>query len=225
MLHCGCLSKIKLRRILHWFFLGHDETFRSFNSQVVKITKRIYTSEEKRNWFWFRLGSETGGWRIWAARNFLTHLKKKVASSPNRLSSIGLFFSQNLRCSREVWNVKFHVQALHFQRLANSWNLTVNGRWTKHKSGGNVCPWANSLQCQTQVLLYISSVQFSRSVVSDSLRPHGLQHTRPPCPSSTPRVYPNSCPLSRWLHHRLTLTLTPPSHPLSSPSSPTFNLS
>ena len=42
-----------------------------------------------------------------------------------------------------------------------------------------------------------SSVQFSLSVVSDSLRPHGLQHTRPPCPSPTPGVYSNSCPL-RW---------------------------
>ena len=41
------------------------------------------------------------------------------------------------------------------------------------------------------------SVQFSPSVVSDSLRPHGLQHTRLPCPSPTPRVYSNSCPLSR----------------------------
>ena len=42
-----------------------------------------------------------------------------------------------------------------------------------------------------------SSVQFSRSVVSDSLRPHGPQYFRPPCPSPTPRVYPNSCPLSQ----------------------------
>ena len=42
------------------------------------------------------------------------------------------------------------------------------------------------------------SVLFSRSVVSDSLRPHGPQHARPPCPSPTPRAYPNSCPLSRW---------------------------
>ena len=41
-----------------------------------------------------------------------------------------------------------------------------------------------------------SSVQFSRSVVSNSLRPHELQHTRPPCPSPTPGVYANSCPLS-----------------------------
>ena len=45
-----------------------------------------------------------------------------------------------------------------------------------------------------------NSVQFSHSVVSDSLRPHRLQHTRPPCPSPTPRVYPNSCPLSQWCH-------------------------
>ena len=42
-----------------------------------------------------------------------------------------------------------------------------------------------------------TSVQFSRSVVSDSLRPHELQHARPPCPSPTPGVHPNSCPLSR----------------------------
>ena len=42
-----------------------------------------------------------------------------------------------------------------------------------------------------------SSVQFSRSVVSDSLRPHGLQHTRPPCPSPTPTLHPHSRPLSQ----------------------------
>ena len=44
------------------------------------------------------------------------------------------------------------------------------------------------------------SFQFSYSVVSDSLRPHGQQHSGPPCPSPTPRVYPNSCPLSQWCH-------------------------
>ena len=45
-----------------------------------------------------------------------------------------------------------------------------------------------------------SSVQFSHSVVSNSLWPHELQHTRPPCPSPTPGIYSNSCPLSRWYH-------------------------
>ena len=47
---------------------------------------------------------------------------------------------------------------------------------------------------------YGQSVQFSHSVMSNSLQPHRLQHTRPPYPSSTPRVYSNSCPLSQWYH-------------------------
>ena len=46
----------------------------------------------------------------------------------------------------------------------------------------------------------IAGFQFSRSVVFTSLRPHGLQHPRPPCPSPTPRVYSNPCPLSQWCH-------------------------
>ena len=48
------------------------------------------------------------------------------------------------------------------------------------------------------ILLISCSVQFSRSVVSDPFRPHGLQHARLPCPWPTPRVYSNSCPLSWW---------------------------
>ena len=52
--------------------------------------------------------------------------------------------------------------------------------------------------CPSSCLL--SSVQFSCSVMSDSLPPHGLQHARPPCPSPTPGVHSNSCPLSRWCH-------------------------
>jgi len=54
-----------------------------------------------------------------------------------------------------------------------------------------------------------SSVQFSRSVVSDSLGPHGLQHARLPCPSPTPRVYPNSRPLSRWGHRNISSSVIP----------------
>ena len=51
-----------------------------------------------------------------------------------------------------------------------------------------------------QLATEFSSVQFSRSVVSDSLWPHEPQHARPPCPSPTPGVHPNPCPLSRWCH-------------------------
>ena len=53
---------------------------------------------------------------------------------------------------------------------------------------------------RSPILSQFSSVQFSCSVVSDSLRPLGLQHAMPPCPSPAPGVYPNSCPLSRWCH-------------------------
>ena len=53
-----------------------------------------------------------------------------------------------------------------------------------------------------------SSVQFCRSVVSNSLRPHGLQHTRLPCPSPTPRACSNSCPLSHWCHPTILSSVT-----------------
>ena len=54
-----------------------------------------------------------------------------------------------------------------------------------------------------------SSVHFSCSVMSDSLRPQELQHARPPCPSPTPRVYPNSCPLSRRCHPAISSSVVP----------------
>ena len=54
-----------------------------------------------------------------------------------------------------------------------------------------------------------TSVQFSHSVVSDSLQPHGLQHERHPCPSPTPGVFSNSCPLSRWCHPTISSSVIP----------------
>jgi len=67
------------------------------------------------------------------------------------------------------------------------------------------------------------SVQFSCSVVSDSLRPHGLQHARPPCPSPTPGTYSNSCPLSQWCHPTISSSVIPFSSCLQSfPSSGSF---
>ena len=68
-----------------------------------------------------------------------------------------------------------------------------------------------------------SSVQFSRSVVSDSLRPHGLQHTRPPCPSPTPRAYSNSCPSHQGCHPTISFSVCPFSSYLQSfPASGAF---
>ena len=71
--------------------------------------------------------------------------------------------------------------------------------------------------------LSLSSVQFSRSVVSDSLWPHESQHARPPCISPTPRVYSNSCPSSRWCHPAISSSVIPfSSCPQSLPASGSF---
>ena len=70
------------------------------------------------------------------------------------------------------------------------------------------------------------SVQFSCSVMSDSLQPHGLQHARPPCPSSAPRIYLNSCPLSQWCHPTISFSVVPFSSCLQSfPASGCFPMS
>ena len=76
------------------------------------------------------------------------------------------------------------------------------------------------------ILMGKCSVQFSCSVVSDSLWPHELQHARPPCPSPTPGVYPNSCPLSRQCHPTISSSVIPfSSHPQSFPVSGSFQMS
>ena len=74
------------------------------------------------------------------------------------------------------------------------------------------------------MLMY--SAQFSRSIVSDSLRPHELQHTRPPCASPTPGVHPNSCPSSQWCHPAISSSVVPfSSCPQSLPASGSFPMS
>ena len=71
-----------------------------------------------------------------------------------------------------------------------------------------------------------SSVQFSRSVVSDSLRPHESQHARPPCPSPTPGVHSDSHPLSQWCHPAMSSSVIPfSSCPQSLPASESFPMS
>ena len=72
-------------------------------------------------------------------------------------------------------------------------------------------------------LLFKTSVQFSRSVVSGSLPPHELQHARCPCPSPTPGVHSNLCPLSRWCHPTISSSVVPfSSCPQSFPASGSF---
>ena len=89
---------------------------------------------------------------------------------------------------------------------------------------------ASILQHSAFFILQLShpymSVQFSRSVVSDSLGPHGLQHARPPCPTPTPRIYSNSCPSSRSCHPTISSSVIPFSSCLQSfPVSGSFQMS
>ena len=82
------------------------------------------------------------------------------------------------------------------------------------------------MSAPSQTFLPFSSVQFSHSVVSNSLRPHEAQHARPPCPSLTAGVYSNSCPLSRWCHPTISFSLIPfSSCPQSLPASGSFPMS
>ena len=75
-------------------------------------------------------------------------------------------------------------------------------------------------------LQYISLVQFSCSVMSDTLPPHGLQQAKLPCPSPTPSVYSNSCPLNQWCHPTISSSVIPFSSCLqSSPASGSFPVS
>ena len=90
--------------------------------------------------------------------------------------------------------------------------------------------WLSLLEKKIKASFYhsnsLSSVQFSHSIVSDSLPPHEPQHTRPPCPSATSGVYPNSCPLSRWCYPTISSSVFPfSSCPQSLPASGSFPMS
>ena len=94
--------------------------------------------------------------------------------------------------------------------------ITVDGDWSHEIK--------RSLLLGRKVVTNL--VQFSRSVMSDSLRLHEPQHARPPCPSPIPRVYPNSCPLSQWCHPAISSSVVPFSSCLQSfPTSGSFQMS
>ena len=100
-------------------------------------------------------------------------------------------------------------------------------------SNSSIYPVASTQKPSSQTLIplfllpiSLSSVQFSRSVVPNSLWPHGLQHARPPCPSPTPGVCPNSGPLSRWYYTTISSSVSPFSSRFQSfPASGSFPMS
>ena len=134
------------------------------------------------------------------------------------------------------------LDLLHYNKL-NAWSyLTHSIVFTIFFSPSNICSskqwneWSRrDDHCQYSVqasrvlpcsAYTFSSVQFSHSVVSDSLWPHESQHARPPCPSPIPGVYPNSCPSSRWCHPAISSSVVPfSSSPQSLPASGSFPMS
>ena len=101
--------------------------------------------------------------------------------------------------------------------------------WKKHKLESRL-PGEISITSDMQMIpplwQKVSSVQFSLSVLSNSLRPHESQHARPPCPSPTPRVHSDSCPLSQWCHQAISSSVVPfSSCPQSLPASESFPVS
>ena len=80
--------------------------------------------------------------------------------------------------------------------------------------------------CSTSLIIQFSSAQFSRSVMSNSFRPHETQHARPPCPSPTAGVHPNPCPPNPWCHPTISSSVVPFSSLLQSfPASGSFQMS
>ena len=94
---------------------------------------------------------------------------------------------------------------------------SIPGKSHGQRSLAGYSPWGKKSQIQLS-----NSVQFSCSVMSNSLRPHEPQHARPPCPSPTPGVYPNSCPSSRWCHPTISSSVDPFSSYLQSFLSPGY---
>ena len=115
---------------------------------------------------------------IQARRPVTTFNHKKLLTEENIIRSSTLWLSE----SEGPWILRFPKRHAHAKHL-------------KVASYEFIC---HSLQSSFQIYREIS--QCSRSVVSDSLWPHGLQHSSLPCPSPTPRACSNSCPLSQWYH-------------------------
>ena len=175
---------------------GHFQWVTSLH-QVVKVLE-LQLHHESFQWI-FRVDFFGSNWfDLLAAQGALKSLHQHHSSKASILWH-SAFFMVQLSFVHDYWRNR------SFDYIDFSWQNDV--------SDFNVL---------SKFALALSSVQFSRSVLSDSLRPHESQHARPSCPSPTPGVHPDSCPLSQWCHPAI--SSSQPSHPLSPPS-PAFNLS
>ena len=176
-------------------------------------------------------GSEIKTWEVWnksqrhLESSYFTLVRKSALEIPTcskhqilqDWSSVWIWPSYVWFTSGSVTSAR-PGRNLHLQRLGKGCPGTCVDK--NHPSSSGLSRLSQHQCCPEhciQDLRRFSSLQFSCSVVSNSLWPLGLQHGRHPCPSPTPRVYSNSCPSSQWCHPTILSSL--------SPSPPTFNLS
>ena len=125
------------------------------------------------------------------------------------------------------------LQATGLQRIGHDWanKQSTSSNKLDCKEGWALRNWCFKIvvlekPLESPFVLQAYSVQFSCLVMSNSLWPHESQHSRPPCPSPTPRVYPNSCPSSQWCHSAISSSVVPfSSCPQSLPASESFPVS
>ena len=119
-----------------------------------------------------------------------------------------------------TWGLRKKSLGLLIKKLLVTFNILLVELWIRKVDESQITTRGNKNLNVTRV------VQFSRSVVSDSLWPSGLQHASPPCPSPTPGVYSNSCPPSRWCHPTISSSVIPlSSQLLTFPASESFPMS
>ena len=116
----------------------------------------------------------------------------------------------------------FYFHFLNFYFIIFNWSII----YSQYYVSSRCASWWFDVSLHYKMITTISLSQFCHSVVSNSLRPHESQHARPPCPSPTPRVHPNSCPLSQWCHPAISSCVVPFSYcPQSLPASGSFPMS
>ena len=149
------------------------------------------------------------------------HIKKQRHYFTNKVRLVKAMVFLMVMYGCESWTVKkaecWRTDAFELWCWRSLLRVPWTARWSNQcilkispgtGQGGLVCCnfWT---QLSDWTELSVSSVQFSHSVMCDSLQPHGLQHARLPCPSPMPRVYSNSCPLSWWCHPTISSSVVP----------------
>ena len=126
-----------------------------------------------------------------------------------------LWEGRYIKISKSLWFFT-HLQSVHHRACRLVRGLRKGLSWPKPEVSGNnnlfgkgTQPHPKPVYWEKKKNFFLICVQFSHSVVSDSLRPHELQHASPPCPPPTPGVHPKLCPLSRWCHPAISSSVVP----------------